>query len=222
MQRFNRAATKSLPPRGEGVGDGGASANLAASGKAAPSTTWMGQRSTPTPNPSPQGGGEQSVLRAILVATASLALAACGFTPMYASGGNVAPRLSSIDVVAPQGRVGYLLREDLDDALAHDKTTASAYRLDLEVNQSRDPHGLRRDDVAERYELGVSVKYTLTEIATGKIVHAGQVTTEVSYDAADQPYAGIAARQDSQQRAASDAARKIQLQLAAWLAKGAS
>ncbi len=46
------------------------------------------------------------------------------------------------------------------------------------------------------------------------------MTTEVSYDAADQPYAGIAAREDTQQRAASDAARKIHLDLVAWMANG--
>ena len=159
-------------------------------------------------------------LLTLVAACASASLAACGFTPLYATPG-VSPQLSSIDVVAPQGRVGYLLREDLDDALAHDKTNRAAYRLDLVIDQSRDPHGLRRDDVAERYELGVAVSYTLTEVSTGRIVHTGKVTSEVSYDAADQPYAGIAARQDSQQRAASDAARKIHLELAAWMAKGA-
>jgi LPS-assembly lipoprotein len=50
-------------------------------------------------------------------------------------------------------------------------------------------------------------------------VHSGQVTSQVSYDAADAPYAGIAARQDTQEKVASDAARRIQVDLAAWLAR---
>jgi LPS-assembly lipoprotein len=45
------------------------------------------------------------------------------------------------------------------------------------------------------------------------------VVTQVSYDAADAPYAGISARQNSQERAASDAARRIEIQLAAWLSR---
>jgi LPS-assembly lipoprotein len=158
------------------------------------------------------------LLAALGAVAAAASLSACGFTPLYATPG-VSPGLSSIDVVAPEGRVGYLLREDLDDALARDKASPPAYRLKLEVVQTRDPRGLRLDNVAERYELGVTVKYVLTEIATGRVAHAGEVTTEVSYDAADQPYAGIAARQDSQTRAASDAARRIHLELAAWMAK---
>ena len=41
----------------------------------------------------------------------------------------------------------------------------------------------------------------------------------MSYNSVDAPYAGIAARQDSQERVASDAARRIQVELAAgWRA----
>ena len=42
--------------------------------------------------------------------------------------------------------------------------------------------------------------------------------TSATYDSADQPYAAIAAQEDGQQRAATEAARRIQLDLAAWLA----
>lgn len=145
-------------------------------------------------------------------------LGGCGFTPLYASP-TVASGLPAIQVVAPQGRVAYLLREDLDDALAHDKSAPAAWRLDFTVKQTRDPRGLSVTDVAERYQVGLTVNYTLTSVATGKIAHIGQVSTEVFYDEADAPYAGIAARQDSQERVASDAARRIQLDLAAWMTR---
>lgn len=157
-------------------------------------------------------------LIALGLVSGTIPLAGCGFTPMYAENG-VSPGLSSIQVVAPEGRVGFLLREDLDDELAHDKSAPAAWRLSLDVGQVRDPRGLRQDNTAERYEVQVTVKYTLTEVATGKIATTGTVTSEVSYDAADQPYAGIAAREDTQRRAASDAARRIRLALSTWLAK---
>jgi LPS-assembly lipoprotein len=155
-----------------------------------------------------------------VVAILSLAplVGGCGFTPLYAAPG-VSSGLSTIDIVVPQGRVAYLLREDLDDALAHDKTAAPTWRLDLTLSQTRSPRGLGLTDVAERYDLGLTVKYTLTDVSTGKVVHTGQVTSQVSYDEANAPYAGIAARQDSQDRVASDAARRIQIELAAWLAR---
>ncbi len=145
-------------------------------------------------------------------------LTGCGFTPLYATPG-LAPGLAGIEVVAPRGRVGYLLREDLDDELARDKSAEPTWRLTMDISQTRSPRGLSQTDVAQRYDLGVTVKYTLTEIASGRVAHAGQVFTEVSYDAASQPYAGIAARQDSQQRVAADAARRIRLDLSVWLAR---
>lgn len=158
------------------------------------------------------------IAAALVLAGVSLPLAGCGFTPLYAENG-VSPGLSAIQVVTPEGRVGFLLRQDLDDELAHDKSVPATWRLNMDVGQTRDPRGLREDNTAERYEVQVTVKYTLTEIATGKIATTGQVSSEVSYDAADQPYAGIAAREDTQRRAASDAARRIRLALSTWLAK---
>ncbi len=149
---------------------------------------------------------------------AVLAGVGCGFTPLYATPG-VSRGLSAVTIFAPEGRVAFLLREDLDDALAHDKSAAPQWRLDLTAVQSREPRGLRADNVAERYDLGLTVTYTLVALATGLPVHSGQVHSQVSYDAADAPYAGIAARQDSQNRAAADAARRIQIDLATWMAR---
>ena len=46
------------------------------------------------------------------------------------------------------------------------------------------------------------------------------IKRELLYNSADQPYASIAAQQDAQQRGATEAARRIQLELAAWMANG--
>jgi len=166
----------------------------------------------------PQGEKGRTALIALGLVVAAAPLAGCGFTPLYAENG-VSPGLSAIQVVTPEGRVGFLLREDLDDELAHDKSVPAVWRLNMDVGQARAPRGLREDNTAERYEVQVTVKYTLTEVATGKVATTGTVTSEVSYDAADQPYAGIAAREDTQRRAASDAARRVRLALSTWLAK---
>lgn len=147
---------------------------------------------------------------------ASGLLAGCGFTPLYATPG-LSSGLSSVEVIAPDGRVAYLLREALDDDLARDKGAAPAWRLDFTVDQTRDPRGLTLNNYAQRYQVGLTVDYRLTNLTTGEVVHTGKAVSQVSYDAANDPYAGIAARQDSQQRAASDAARKIEIDLAAWM-----
>ena len=158
---------------------------------------------------------------AALAMAAAASLGGCGFTPLYAQPGATGA-LTHIQIVAPQGRVGYLLREDLDDALGHAKGDAPRYRLEMVLDQARQAHGLTANATAQRYELDLTVIYTLIDISSGKVATTGQVVSNVSYDSADQPYAGIAARQDTQDRLASDAAQKIQVQIAAWIATHAA
>lgn len=155
---------------------------------------------------------------ALLALLATLPLAACGFTPLYAEPG-VSPRLAAIDVVAPQGRLGQLMREELDDAFGRDLNARPAWRLDIYYGATRVGRGLRIDNVVSRYEMELEVQYTLVDIATGAPLHTGRTLAEVTYDTIDQPYAGIAAQQDAEIRIASDAARRIRLDLSAWLAR---
>lgn len=158
---------------------------------------------------------------AVLAASAA-GLGACGFTPLYAQPG-VTSSLAAVDVVAPEGRTGYLIREHLDDVFAKNRDVAPKYRMDLQLAESRYPRGLRVDSVATRYEYVLSASYTLTALPSGVRAKRGVVRVELTYDSADQPYASVAAQQDVQDRAAQEAARRIQLELATWLAgKGGS
>jgi LPS-assembly lipoprotein len=159
-------------------------------------------------------------LQAFAIPLAALALAGCGFTPMYGTPG-LSANLSSVQVVAPDGRVAYLVREDLDDAFGKNKDAAPRWRLDFTVVQVRDPRGLNLNNITERYQTDITVNYVLTNTANGAVAHRGEVTSAVSYDDANDPYAGIAAREDTQRRAASDAARRIETELAAWMASHA-
>jgi LPS-assembly lipoprotein len=156
------------------------------------------------------------IQRALLLTLAALTLSGCGFTPLYGVQG-LAPALAAIEVVAPPGRAGFLLREKLDDALGRG-AAAPAYRLTMTLAENRYPRGVRVDNVANRYELVLVVDYTLTAVGGGP-VKTGHIQSSVTYDSADQPYASIAAEQDGQERAAGEAARQIQLDLASWLAK---
>ena len=145
-------------------------------------------------------------------------LAGCGFTPLYAAPG-VSPGLSSVESVAPDGRTGFLLRQALDDVLARNEALPPAYRLTLDLRETRTPRGRRVDATASRYELQLVADWKLTSIATGAVALEGSSSTEVTFDRADQPYSGIVANQDAQSRAASELARMIQLQLADWMAR---
>jgi LPS-assembly lipoprotein len=156
---------------------------------------------------------------AVLTA-ASVALSGCGFTPLYAQQG-VVSNLAAIEVVAPEGRTGFLIRQSLDDAFAKNRGGPAAYRMNLSLAEARYPRGIRIDNVATRYEYVLTANYQLSSLPSGAFAKRGVVRVELTYDSADQPYASISAQQDAQQRAAEEAARRIQLELAVWLATGA-
>jgi len=147
-----------------------------------------------------------------------LALSACGFTPLYATPG-VTPGLATIKVVVPHGRTAFLLGQALEDELGTDKAAQPAYTLSVAVTERIFPRGLNVNGVAERYEMHVRVDYKLVSAADpGKVLTHGLDPVEVTYAETGQPYAGISAQQDAQQRAASTAAQHIRVDLAEYFA----
>jgi LPS-assembly lipoprotein len=150
---------------------------------------------------------------------ATAALSGCGFAPLYAQPG-VVSNLAAIDVEAPQGRTGFLLRQHLDDAFAKNRSGAPTYHMRLAIAEQRFPRGVRVDNVATRYEYVLTTTYDLVTVASGKLAKRNSVRVEVTYDSADQPYASIVAQQDAADRAAEEAARRIQMELSVWIAEG--
>ena len=148
-------------------------------------------------------------LAAVVVAT--LGLAGCGFTPLYGDAG-AGTSLSRIAVTTQDDRLGYRVREQLEDALGRDGSQSRLWRLDTTIAQARRPLGRRIDDTAARYELTVRGEWTLTPVSGGEPVK-GVETVTTTYAAADQPYAAIAAQQDGEERAAAELARLIRLDL---------
>ena len=160
----------------------------------------------------------RAFLTAAALGVGALVLGGCGgFVPLYAAQG-VSTKMAAIEVSRPDGRTGFLMGQYLDDELAKDRGQSPVYRLLLKTNETRIPRGIRVDNVASRYEVDVNTTYTLVEIATRKVVTAGVVKINVTYDSADQPYAGIAAEQDGEERAAEQSAERIRLELASYFA----
>ena len=138
-------------------------------------------------------------------------LSACGFTPLYGDATG-SPALSRIAVSTQDDRLGYRLREQLEDALGWQAGAAPLYRLETVVEQSRLPLGRRIDDTATRYQLTVKAAWTLTPVSGGTPL-TGVETSTLTYAAADQPYAAIAAQQDGEDRAAAELARLIRIDI---------
>ena len=156
-------------------------------------------------------------LAAAALVCAGLTLGACGFTPLYATQGLPAG-LSSIEVTVPHGRMAYLLGGSLNDELARDRGAPAVYRLDVTVASRVFGRGLNLDETSAYYEDNLTVQYRLIEIASGRVLKTNSLPVEVTYAATNIPYAGIAAQQDAQQRAANEAAQRIRTDLGIYFA----
>jgi LPS-assembly lipoprotein len=148
---------------------------------------------------------------AALALVSATGLAGCGFTPLYAETG-AGSALSRIAVTTQDDRLGYRVREQLEDALGRDGAQDPLWRLQTTIDQSRRPLGRRIDDTATRYELTVRGAWVLTPAGGGEPV-SGVETVTITYAAADQPYAAIAAQQDGEERAAAELARLIRIDI---------
>jgi LPS-assembly lipoprotein len=153
-----------------------------------------------------------SALASSLCMVVTLALAGCGFQPLYGELG-ASPALARIAVITPDTRTGFVLRQQLEDALAFDRNQAPLWRLETAVEQERTPLGRRIDDTVTRYQLTLVVNYALSPAAGGR-PYTGAVTATTTYAAADQAYAGVAAQRDGEERAVAEAARLLRLDLA--------
>src|SRR5712672_177339 len=158
----------------------------------------------------------------IVRAVAALAIAALGggfFQPLYGqqsltTGGPVLrDQLSAVDILqieAPKGSDEARLAVEIRNALLFDMTGGGAqasptHRLKIAMGSTRasiivDINTSRPDIV----NYGINASYSLTEIATGKVVVTGTTFARVSYDipGQEQRYARVRGLRDAELRAA--------------------
>lgn len=143
-----------------------------------------------------------------------LALAACGFEPVYAPSGTGAALQNSVAVDPPIDREGFLLVRQLEDRLG--RTSDSTYRLAIgslditQENRAIDPDG----DIRRFHLIGVA-SYKLIATETDAVVLSGKVDDFVGYSATGTTVATLAARRDAQERLMTILADQIVLQLQA-------
>lgn len=150
-----------------------------------------------------------------LMGASLVGVSACGFQPLYADRGLVTS-LSQVDIVVPDTRTGYFLKQDLSKGLLEDAKAAKRYKLDVTLTERRFAVGLGLDDTASRYEISNAVSYTLTDLSARRIIHRSRSVDATTYDAAESPYASMASQQDGQERAAISISQKIQADLALY------
>ncbi len=136
--------------------------------------------------------------RRFLLALPLLALAACGFEPVYGPGGAGTALQNRVLVDAPEDRFGYFLVRELEAELG--RTTTPKWGLALTTTTSEDGLAIDSEGNTRRYNLLGTVSYALRDLTSGQIATSGKVESFTGYSATGTTVATRAAKLDAQER----------------------
>ena len=166
----------------------------------------------------------QKYMRAILiVCTVNLGgfgLSGCGFEPLYAE--RNAPGLSTLFTTIQIQQANNSPDNDTNRAVysALSKTLRPegkpAYRLDIWAEENKTGALMDNNSREARTRFTLKIRYSLYDIAKGKVVTNGTASASTSFNVDISEYANLIALESAQSRAANAVSEKIVLQLANW------
>ena len=143
----------------------------------------------------------------------ALALAACGFSPVYGPGGAGGKLFGQIRAADPSTPDEFTFAGRIAERLGPDQAArfALAYNLRIAVVSQ----AITSEEVTTRYSLNGTADFVLTETASGAEVTRGQVSTFTSYSTTGTTIATMSAEQDAHDRLARMLADQVVTRLLA-------
>jgi len=130
--------------------------------------------------------------------TLPLALAACGFTPVYGPGGAGTALRGRVRVQEPDSPEGYLLTRTLEDRLG--RAEAPAYALSYRLTTRSEGQAVTATNETTRYSLVGKVDFSLTALDGGAVLASGQVGNFTGYSATGSTIETLAGERDARER----------------------
>lgn len=167
-----------------------------------------------------------ALIAALFAGLAALALAGCGFQPLYggttAGGAKLAEVMAAVDTTPIPGRVGQKLRNELIFTNTSGGYAAPVrYRLDIAIKESVTSQlvQITGDATSEVYQLEAAFK--LINSSNGEVLLEGKAITRAAYNRFQEIFANVRARYDAENRAARTISESIKTQVAAFLSNAA-
>jgi LPS-assembly lipoprotein len=158
--------------------------------------------------------------RALLIAALAVALAGCGFHPLYAPRGpsDWDPDLAAINVLRITDRPGQILALALRENL-NPSGVSVAKRWDLQtgLRVTRADLGIQRNATATTSEITVSAVFSIVDLKTGKIVYSSSSTAVGDFDQVRDAYATQVAADAARDRALREVADDMTFRLAIFV-----
>ena len=148
--------------------------------------------------------------------TAALALAACGFEPLYDPAGPSAAVAGRVEVAVIPGTTGYLMRERLIERLGEGGSPTHRLAVDLRLTQVG--VALTEDDVTSRFDVIGVADWKLVPLGGGVPAVAEEERAVSGYSAptsaTTSAFAILSARRDAEERLALVLADRIAQRIA--------
>ncbi len=148
--------------------------------------------------------------RTILLAP--LALAACGFTPIYGRGSAAEAIHGKITLGTVSDRLSFEFYEQLENSLG--RAVVAQFTLDVALDVASEGLAITQDNAITRYNLKGTATLTLTRISDGKIVLTDKLRAYTAYSATASAYATFISERDAKRRIAVSLADQIATRIA--------
>ena len=162
------------------------------------------------------------IARPALLAGLGIALAGCGFKPLYgttSAHSTVAADLASVRIAPVRSRIGQLIRNDLISTMRTRTADAPGrYRLEIVPEESESDMFVQEDSSVNRRSYSLRVNYSLYESGGNRLMDDGRVFSIISYDRVKSEFANIRALKTTKEQASRVAADDIRTALAAYFA----
>lgn len=155
-----------------------------------------------------------------LLAGIALLLGACGFEPLYATGGssaNIPSALRRVEVLPLGDRNGQMLQTALQRRLHEGETPTSVdFTLDIALRETVQGFGIRGDAAPTRQRVRMIADYRLINRETDAEIFTGSALSDTTIDIVDSEYATFIAEESATERNAQVVAERILSRLALY------
>lgn len=154
-----------------------------------------------------------SNLRFLMLTCVAVALAGCGFTPVYGTDGPGQALLGTILVDAPSTRPEQLLVQQIEARLG--RANAERFTLGYKLKVEEERMAVTEANTTARFNLIGKADFELRDVSTGTVLTKGSVSQFVGYSATGTTAATLTAQTDAYQRLSTILADQIVARLMA-------
>lgn len=163
-------------------------------------------------------GSSGRLAAALLWLGLALTVSACGFQPLYGRGDGQAlstvEHMAAIRIVPLPDRIGQQMHNLLRDRLNPlGQPRKPGYQLDIQLSESRENLGIRKDETATRANLVLSASFELTELSSGEVLLQGSTSSVNSFNILTSQFATTFSESDARKRALRELSDDIRVRL---------